>query len=105
MNFESLSPPVKVMTETRLGQETESIISLTRFGFTLGRTGSVAKKPEIRAIVKDLISDNPHEYSNLCTIPTPESIKDVIKLEYQGIKHKTVKRCYSMNFCSHYLNS
>ena len=66
---------------TRAGNRINNI--LTRFGFTLGRTGSVAKKPEIRAIVEDLISDNPHEYSNLCTIPMPKSIKDVIKLEYQ----------------------
>ena len=66
---------------TQAGNRIHNII--TRFGFTLGRSGSVTKKSEIRAIVEDLISDNPHEYDNLCPIPLPQSVKNVIKLEYE----------------------
>ena len=66
---------------TQAGNRINNII--TRFGFTLGRSGSVTKNPDIRAIVEDLISDNPHEYDNICPIPLPQSVKDVIKLEYE----------------------
>ena len=66
---------------TQAGNRINNII--TRFGFTLGRSGSVTKKSEIRAIVEDLISDKPHEYDNICPIPLPQSVKDVIKLEYE----------------------
>ena len=66
---------------TQAGNRINNII--TRFGFTLGRSGSVTKKSEIRAIVEDLISDKPHEYDNVCPIPLPQSVKDVIKLEYE----------------------
>ena len=58
---------------TQAGNRINNII--TRFGFTLGRDGSVTKNTDIRAIVEDLISDNPHEYENLCPIPLPKSVK------------------------------
>ncbi len=66
---------------TQAGNRINNII--TRFGFTLGRSGSVTKNPDIRAIVENLISDNPHEYENLCPIPLPKSVKEVIKVEYE----------------------
>ena len=39
---------------------------IIRFGLTLGRGTSVTKNPDIRAIIEDLISDNPAE----CRFPT-----------------------------------
>lgn len=58
--------------------------TLLRYGFTLGRDGSVTKSADIRAIVENLISDNP-DYSNInvCTNRIPHSVCLSIREMYQ----------------------
>ena len=57
---------------------------IVRFGITIGRGKSVTKDPEIRAIVEDLASDNPHEHDNICPKPLPNDVKSLIRIEYQN---------------------
>ena len=56
---------------------------LTRFGFTVGRNGSVTKDTKIRAIVEDQISDNPSAIEGLCPIPIPLEVRIVLREEYK----------------------
>ena len=57
---------------------------IIRFGLTLGRGTSVTKNPDIRAIIEDLISDNPAEYRNVCPKPLPDDVKSIIRQEYEN---------------------
>ena len=57
---------------------------LVRFGITIGRGTSVTKDPAVRAIVEDLISDDPEEHENVCPKPLPDDIKNIIRLEYSN---------------------
>ena len=56
---------------------------LTRFGFTVGRIGSVVKSPDIRAIVENQISDNPSAIDGLCPISIPMDVRIVLREEYE----------------------
>ena len=56
---------------------------LTRFGFTVGRNGSVVKDRSIRDIVEDQISDNPSEIKGLCPIQIPMEVRIVLREEYR----------------------
>lgn len=56
---------------------------LTRFGFTLGRSGSVVKDPFIRSVVEDQISDNPSEIEGLCPFLLPMEVRLVLRDEYE----------------------
>lgn len=56
---------------------------ITRFGLTVGRDGSVAKDPEIRAIVEDQISDSPSAIEGICPIPIPAEVRAVLRAEYE----------------------
>lgn len=57
---------------------------LTRFGITIGRSGSVTRNYEIRSIVEDLISQEPSDHEDLCPIPLPDDVKEIIKEEYHN---------------------
>lgn len=56
---------------------------LTRFGFTIGRNGSVVKNPDIRAIVEDQISDHPSRIEGICPFEIPMEARIVIRAEYE----------------------
>lgn len=56
--------------------------TLLRFGITVGRSGSVAKNRNIRAVVMNLISDTPAPTSNICPTGIPDSVKLMIRDEY-----------------------
>lgn len=56
---------------------------ITRFGLTIGREGSVVKKPEIRALVEDQISDHPSLIEGICPIPIPMEVRIVLRAEYE----------------------
>ena len=56
---------------------------LTRFGVTVGSSGSVVRDPCIRAIVEDLISDRPGVEDGLCPIPIPQEVRTVLREEYE----------------------
>lgn len=55
---------------------------ITRFGFTVGRSGSVVKNPAIRSIVEDQISDHPSVIEGLCPVPIPMDVRIVLREEY-----------------------
>lgn len=55
---------------------------ITRFGFTVGRSGSVVKSPSIRAIVEDQISDHPSVIEGLCPVTIPMDVRIVLREEY-----------------------
>lgn len=65
---------------TAAGNRINNII--TRFGFTLGRDGSVVKDSSIRAIVEDQISDDPSVIEGLCPIPIPPEVRTILSEEY-----------------------
>ena len=56
---------------------------LTRFGFTIGRNGSIVKNPDIRAIVEDQISDHPSRIEGICPFEIPMEARIVIRAEYE----------------------
>lgn len=55
---------------------------LVRFGFTVGRNGSVVKTPAIRSVVEDQISDDPPEIEGLCPTPIPMEVRLVLREEF-----------------------
>lgn len=57
--------------------------TLLRFGITIGRDGSVTKCSSVRAIVQNLISDDPQpETNNICPTGLPKSVKEMLREEY-----------------------
>ena len=56
---------------------------LTRFGYTIGRNGSVVKDPAIRAVVENQISDSPSQIDGLCPTPIPVEVRIVLREEYE----------------------
>ena len=79
---------------TQTGNRINNVI--TRFGFTLGCSGSVTKDPDICYIVEDLISDSPHEYEKLCPIPLPKSVKEVIKYEIYDTNERRASEYFDL---------
>lgn len=55
---------------------------LTRFGYTIGRSGSVVKDNKLRTIVEDQISDNPTKFGSLCPDPIPVDVRLILREEY-----------------------
>ena len=56
---------------------------LLKFGYTVGRTGSVTKNKLVRAIVENQISDNPDsDIGNMCPLGIPEDIRPVFRDQY-----------------------
>lgn len=64
---------------------------LTRFGFTLGRSGSVVKDSAVRAVVEDQISDNPSDIEGLCPTPVPMEVRKVLREEYEKYDYYTAQ--------------
>ena len=76
-----------IQDATVTGNRINSII--TRFGFTIGRNGSVVKNPAVRAIVEDQISDHPSEIEGICPIPIPMDVRIVLRAEYEKFDRLT----------------
>ncbi len=74
---------------TAAGNRINNII--TRFGFTLGRNGSVVRDPQIRAIVEDQISDSPSRIEGVCPIPIPPEVRSALRQEYEKFDRLTAQ--------------
>ena len=62
--------------------------AILRFGYTIGRDGSVTRNKIVRAIIEDEISDSPSgSWSNLCPIGIPEEVRPAIRDEYALYDH------------------
>lgn len=57
--------------------------TLVRFGYTLGRDGSVAKEGGVRDIVEAILDGETDLPENLCPIGIPYDVREVIVSEYQ----------------------
>jgi transposase len=57
--------------------------ALVRFGYTVGRDGSVAKEGAVRDIVQALLNNDTPLPDNLCPYGLPEDVRAVIISEYQ----------------------
>jgi transposase len=57
--------------------------SLLKFGYTVGRDGSVTKSAKIREMIEDQISDDPSDHYNVCPEGIPENVKCVFIEEYR----------------------
>lgn len=64
---------------------------LTRFGFTVGSTGSVVRDPGVREIVEDQISDNPSRIEGICPIQIPAEARTVLRAEYRNFDRLTAE--------------
>ena len=56
--------------------------SLLKFGYTVGRDGSVTKSAKVREMIEDQISDDPSDHYNVCPEGIPENVKCVFIEEY-----------------------
>jgi len=68
----------------RLAARTSNRInnSLLKFGYTVGRDGSVTKNTKVREMIEDQISDDPSDHYNVCPEGIPENVKCVFIEEY-----------------------
>ena len=57
--------------------------SLLKFGYTVGRDGSVTKNTKVREMIEDQISDDPSDHYNVCPEGIPENVKCVFIEEYR----------------------
>ena len=57
--------------------------SLLKFGYTVGRDGSVTKSAKVREMIEDQISDDPSDHYNVCPKGIPENVKCVFIEEYR----------------------
>jgi transposase len=57
--------------------------TLLKFGYTLGRDGSVTNNNNIREVIEDQISDHPSEISGICPLGIPEDVKTVFSEGYR----------------------
>lgn len=55
---------------------------LTRFGYTLGRDGSVVKAPSVRTVVEKIIYETPDTVEDICPVPLPDEVRTVLMAEY-----------------------
>ena len=78
----------RYVSETRV-VSTRINNALTRFGYNLGREGSVTSNPAIRAIIENQIADSPDDFENLCLIKLPMDVRLIIREEYA--KHAYLK--------------
>ena len=69
----------------RLAARTSNRInnSLLKFGYTVGRDGSVTKSAKVREMIEDQISDDPSDQYNVCPEGIPENVKCVFIEEYR----------------------
>lgn len=70
---------------SRLATRTSNRInnSLLKFGYTLGRDGSVTKNSKVRELIEDQISDDPSDHYNVCPDGIPENVKCVFQEDYR----------------------
>ena len=89
---------------SRLATRTNNRInnSLMKFGYTVGRDGSVTKSAKVREMIEDQISDDPSDHYNVCPEGIPENVKCVFIEEYmqydmyRELVHDYDKRIRSM---------
>ena len=69
----------------RLAARTSNRInnSLLKFGYTVGRDGSVTKNTKVREMIEDQISDDPSDHYNVCPEGIPNNVKCVFIEEYR----------------------
>jgi len=69
----------------RLATRTNNRInnSLMKFGYTVGRDGSVTKSAKVREMIEDQISDDPSDHYNVCPEGIPDNVKCVFIEEYR----------------------
>jgi len=69
----------------RLATRTSNRInnSLLKFGYTVGRDGSVTKNTKVREMIEDQISDDPSDHYNVCPEGIPDNVKCVFIEEYR----------------------
>ena len=65
--------------------------ALTRFGYNIGRYGSVTQNKEIRSIVENQISDSPDDIAWLCPIKLPMDVRLVMREEYDKYDYLKAK--------------
>ena len=80
--------------------------TIIRFGFTIGKDGSVVRDPSIRALIEDQISDNPSDINDICPMPIPLEVRIVLRSEYKKFdylnaqseewKQKIIEKAHSM---------
>lgn len=70
--------------------------ALLRFGYTVGRSGSVTRSKAVRAIVEDQISDSPSDdWGNLCPLGIPDEVRPAFRDEYEQYdKQHTLSKKY-----------
>lgn len=81
---------------------------LLKFGYTIGREGSVTKIKGLRSRIEDIISDHPSETDDICPVGIPEDIKPLFEEEYRQYDmykelvteydHKILHKIRSMNW-------
>ena len=64
---------------------------LTRFGVTVGSSGSVVRDRHVREIVESQISDHPCAAEGLCPIPIPAEVRLVLRGEYEKYDRLTAQ--------------
>ena len=57
--------------------------TLLKFGYTIGRDGSVTKNKGIREVVENQISDHPSEIPDICPLGIPEDVRSVFREGYR----------------------
>lgn len=62
---------------------------LVRFGFTMGRDGSVVRDPSVRSVVESVINGETDMPDNICPIPLPDEVRSVITNEYEKFDRLT----------------
>ncbi len=65
---------------TRISNRINS--KLLQFGFNVSISGSVTGNPDVKAVVMNLISDNPSPCNNLCTNELPVTVREVLRKMY-----------------------
>lgn len=69
-------------TATRISNRINN--ELLKFGYTVGRSGSVTKNRIVRAIVENQISDHPDsDIGNLCPLGIPDDVREIFRNQYE----------------------
>jgi transposase len=61
--------------------------ALVRFGYTIGRDGSVVMNSTVRGIVESILDGETDLPANLCPLGVPHDVREVIISEYQKYDH------------------
>ena len=70
------------------------INTLTRFGCTISREGSVTKNDEVRSIVEGILSDPPVVPDEFCAMAIPNSMREMLRESLQSYDEFAEKAAY-----------